>query len=106
MILATVTDFVSTITSACHKVDAVGTQEETLEELREGFIKQSGKYSIPGEKLTYLHVQTIILAQKLLILEFLEGAAEKSRLPWGPPGRVRPNKTFENHFSCIFRKSQ
>ena len=42
-ILATVTDFVSTITSACYEVDAVGTQEETLEGLREGFIKTRPK---------------------------------------------------------------
>ena len=41
-ILATVRDFVSTITSSCHEVDAVGTQEETLEGLREGFIKKVG----------------------------------------------------------------
>ena len=56
-------------------------------------------YSIPGEKLTYLHVKTTILAKKL------EGASEKSRSPGGPWG-VQPKQTFGKKISCIFRKSQ
>ena len=63
-------------------------------------------YSIPGEKLTHLHVKTTILAQKLWILEFFWRGRQKKVGSLGSPWGVRPKKTFGNHYSCIFRKSQ
>ena len=45
-------------------------------------------YSISAEKMTYLHVNTIILAQNLWILEIFLGGGRKKLVLWGSPGVV------------------